>query len=222
MDIKDLSSNILAMLGFPTLRVELDTKQLELCINKAFMDIQPYITDSLYATIPHAPVTDVKHLNIDYITDVYTSPIEDEEVDYINQNNYSESAFLTLSNISGIMEFFAQRKYTLSVKDRLSHKLVNGQLYIDLAPPYPSAITLEYVPKNYTLESIEDPIWNSLIFKLSLAYAKEILGRIRSKYKVQNSPTELDGEALLSEAQTEKDAVFAKLDEIAYSFFPTD
>lgn len=50
-----------------------------------------------------------------------------------------------------------------------------------------------------------------LMLEYALALAKEIVGRTRSRFTVAGSPYQLDGAALLAEAQAEKEAVLAKI-----------
>ena len=45
----------------------------------------------------------------------------------------------------------------------------------------------------------------------TLALAKETVGRIRSKFQVDGSPYQLDGERLISEAQSAKQDLESKL-----------
>ena len=69
---------------------------------------------------------------------------------------------------------------------------------------YYSYITLEWIPKSIKFEEVEEYEWIEWISNYATALTKEAIGRVRSKYKVEGSPFELDGEALLDEAKDEK------------------
>jgi len=61
-----------------------------------------------------------------------------------------------------------------------------------------------------------------LLKRLALAYTKEVLGRIRSKYKLNSSTYSLDGDTLLSEASNELSAIREYLDKNSDMVLPID
>ena len=63
--------------------------------------------------------------------------------------------------------------------------------------------TIQYLPDYKDVEEITEVFWMDIILRLATAYAKQVLGRIRSKYTLNSSAYSLDGEAMLSEANTE-------------------
>jgi hypothetical protein len=70
-------------------------------------------------------------------------------------------------------------------------------------PPYVNAITIQYIPDYKDVEEITEVFWIDKILKLATAYAKLVLGRVRSKYTLNSAQYNLDGETLLSEAKEE-------------------
>lgn len=56
-----------------------------------------------------------------------------------------------------------------------------------------------------------DSYMYGLAKEYALALAKEIVGRTRSRFTVNGSPYQLDGAALISEAQTEKESVKSRV-----------
>jgi hypothetical protein len=220
MDISQYQQSILRRLGAPTVNVELTEEQLKGAVDDAFMEMSPYITESQYVTIPYTNRMDMTEHKVDYVINVFKSPTTDEGSLY--QGNIFLSDSVSGLNIDGLLAYYAKRQLTLSIKDRITYRYIGQYLYVDMAPPVSSSITVEYVPILESVEDVKDNFWTAFILRLATANAKEVLGRIRSKYKVQNSPTELDGDTLLSEANAEKEEIRRKLEEIAYSFFPTD
>ena len=54
--------------------------------------------------------------------------------------------------------------------------------------------------------------WTDIIIRLSEAYMKLALGRSRSKYTIQGSNVSLDGETLLSEANSQLEAIRTEME----------
>ena len=64
--------------------------------------------------------------------------------------------------------------------------------------------------------------WINYIQRLSLAFTKEALGRVRGKYNLSSSLYSLDGATLLQEGIAERDAVREELVENSDLAFPID
>jgi hypothetical protein len=89
-------------------------------------------------------------------------------------------------------------------------------------PPFVNAITIQYIPDYKDVEEITEVFWVDFILKLATAYAKQILGRIRSKYTLNSSTYTLDGATLLSEANTEIQELQTYLRDNVDLAFPID
>lgn len=82
------------------------------------------------------------------------------------------------------------------------YRYIKPNLYID---GYNKEVLIEMIVRPSKLTDIENTSqWFVWVKEYALALAKEIVGRIRSKYTVEGSPYALDGQTLLSEAQAEK------------------
>lgn len=218
MNLSEYCDHIRRKFGYPTVNVELTQEQLEDAVNDAFREIEPYITDSQYVTLPYMNRIDLSGYNVDFIADVYKSPINSLDMTTMSIDLY----FYGGMSVEDIMTRLNSERLALSLKDRLSHKWISPHLFVDMAPPYSAAVTIEYVPVYENVDSVKSNYWIALILRLGLANAKETLGRIRGKMRVNSGPVELDGDTLLSEASQEKSEIRAYLDEQADTFFPTD
>ena len=89
-------------------------------------------------------------------------------------------------------------------------------------PPYDNQITIAYVPDYQSVEEITEVYWVDIILKLSTAYAKQVLGRIRSKYSLNSAQYSLDGETLLNEAKEEITEITTYLRSNVDLAFPID
>ena len=96
------------------------------------------------------------------------------------------------------------------------------QLSVAMNPPYTSQITIQYIPDYQSVEEITEVYWVDIILKLATAYAKQVLGRIRSKYTLNSAQYNLDGETLLAEAKEEITEITTFLKENVDLAFPLD
>ena len=68
-----------------------------------------------------------------------------------------------------------------------------------------------------------DPVFDyALMAKLALAYSKQVLGRVRGKYKLTSAPYELDADQLLQEASEELTEIRTFLAQNNNIFIPKD
>jgi hypothetical protein len=96
------------------------------------------------------------------------------------------------------------------------------QLSVTTNPSYDNQITIAYVPDYQSVEEITEVYWVDIILKLSTAYAKQVLGRIRSKYSLNSAQYGLDGETLLNEAKEEITEITTYLRSNVDLAFPID
>lgn len=95
-------------------------------------------------------------------------------------------------------------------------------LRLSVNPPYPGYITIEYVYDYKNVDEIIEPYWQDWILQLATAYAKVVIGRIRSKYLLKSSQFELDGKDLVNEGNEEINKIRDFLRANAYPLYPHD
>lgn len=78
----------------------------------------------------------------------------------------------------------------------------NKKLYIN-SMSAPSTVTVEFIPKLDSVESIQSDYWQDILIKLCVALTKITLGRIRTRFSQANALWAQDGEKLLEEGNTE-------------------
>jgi len=115
-----------------------------------------------------------------------------------------------------------QNKNAISTDADFYYDKVNQKLYTYFFAPYPETITLNYTPMLEDVTQIYEPYWQDLLRRLALAMTKEILGRVRGKYDLQSSTYKLDGERLLTEAQSELTEIRTFLRENSDLLLPLD
>ena len=95
-------------------------------------------------------------------------------------------------------------------------------LRLNVNPPFPTFVTINYIPDYDDVEQVTEPFWEDFILKLATAYAKIVLGRIYSKYTLKSSQFELNGKDLLDEGNKERDEIITYIRENIDIVLPID
>lgn len=82
-----------------------------------------------------------------------------------------------------------------------------GLLYLD---DYPGNVSIKYLVKDPVIGDI-DNAWYGWVVSYTVALTKMTEGRIRGKFKPNNSPFETDADTLVSEGQSERDTLEQQL-----------
>lgn len=77
------------------------------------------------------------------------------------------------------------------------------KLYVNYSVGTPSQLVIEFVPKLHDPSEVVTNFWQDILYKLSLAHTKVILGRIRTRYVQSNALWTDDGATLLAEGNDE-------------------
>lgn len=227
LKIDDYVKNIRLQLGGTVLKLECD-EQLPEIVEMSFNEIRNYITDIDFLTLPYAPLIDVSEYHIAEIhylmrgtsSSMGISQLQDAMYLYINQSNWAlQSDYV--DRVANAM-LIQQNKSMLSTDLDFNYDKRNNRLYIYAQQLHPKTITIAYTREYEKVEDIYEPFWQNLLRRLSLAHTKEILGRIRSKFKTSTSTWDLDGETLLAEAQSELSEIRTFLDANNDVLFPLD
>lgn len=185
--------------------------QLPKCVNRAFREIKRYITTPAYMTVPFnvgknvGATVDLSDKNVYSVIRVFRpdsyNSMSMNQLDVFGLN-------LTWSAVTNVNSY-ANRMLLLQQLNTISTDLDfiwdnhEKKLSVTMDPPFANMITIEYVPDYKDVEDIKEVYWVDWILKLATAYAKLVIGRIRSKYTLNSSQYSLDGETMLSEANQE-------------------
>lgn len=128
-------------------------------------------------------------------------------------NTYSGIGNTTSINIDPIMSemAMAQVRNAISTDFQWDYDSCNDVVYCTHRDPRPAAVTVRYVPNFQDVSEINNDTWMKYLLRLSEALVKKKLGRRRSKYKINSSDVELDGDTLLAEANEELAAIREEL-----------
>ena len=225
MTMQEIAQQIGFLLGFPaTDNVEgLDINQAILI---AFQELKSYIKTPVDKTVPYQRRIQLKNVGIItkrvlYVFAAYPrigltmSSIDSGNVFQVAAavNTYSAIGQTSSLNIDPIMTemAMAQVRNTLSTDFQWNYDANNDVVYCAHRDPVPVQVTIRYVPDFQDVSELQDPTWINYLIRMSTANMKLALGRARSKYTIEGSNVTLDGEALLTEANAELEAIRTEL-----------
>lgn len=192
--------------GSRILSLEVDDSELSELIDIAFEKMKPYITDTDYLTRQYARVISLEDDKVEEVLKVIPgSQLATSAV------SYDELLFDFQAYSTGRINPLSVVKKSVTPDILIPFEYVAETKSLYLAEGYTTgAVTIE-VSKSIEFEDVRDDRALQWMFQYSLALAKEVIGRIRSKAKSTNVPIELDGETLLNEASTEKQSLESSL-----------
>lgn len=228
MTREEYVDDIKTSLGFPIVDVEVESI-LGKIVDKAFREVRRYVTETHFVTIPYSSKgIDVSKYKIDSIIQIFRTSNPARTVDFTDIYTLSTVNTGNSSSVNLLLSDYLYRTQMTQIKNTISTDLDftydkdNQKLYINAVYPRPTHVTLAYNPVFLDVSDIKEPYWENYIQRLSLAFAKETLGRVRGKYDLSSSLYKLDGDQLVSEGISERDAVRQELVENSDLAFPID
>ena len=225
---EQLREYIINMLGAPTLTLEFDEQNIDFCIRQALMVVENYAPREYFQyhtfwTVPGQSVYEMPP-EVGFIRDVsyknvgtFSFQASDLDGAIPVEYFYPGGAYASIQGgmidpiqpIWGRMGEWVLYKQYERMYSRVSSNLggwewIGGYRHIKLYP-MPSRVQLVAVQH---IQRMKD--WQEVTQAMqegALSYAKEILGRVRSKIKNPAGPNggiQLDGEQLLAEAKEER------------------
>lgn len=231
MTLEEYKEDILLQLGFPVIDVEIND-QLEQIIDMAFRELKHFITDTRTATIPYAEKMHIEEGKFNKGKDMINTVVQ-----ILRSNTPNRIAdfqdIMYLASRQSSLQYVSLTDYnrallTQQLKNSIATDLdfywdkPNSDLYCYANYPKPDKVTVIYIPEYKTVEDIVEPFWQNLLRRLALALTKQILGRVRGKFKLNSSTWELDSDQLLSEASTELEEIRGFLNENSDMMLPID
>lgn len=190
-------------LGGSYVDIELTDEDIEVIINTTLSKIAPYYSGRRYVQASGNAIDLSEHNPI-----AITSVFECETADLVSIEDFAFGG----QNLVIYSADFRDRYTSYTAYKMLynqfrdlkgaDYRYIKPTLYID---GYNSEVLIEMIVRPTKITDIEDTSqWFIWVREYALALAKEIVGRVRSKYTVEGSPYSLDGATLLQEAQSEK------------------
>lgn len=208
----ELKSYIKTMLGESYVDVELTDTDLDNIVKQTLDKVAPYYDGHRFILGSGKTIDLSDHANsIKEVINVYN--VKNEELyplrDWVLGGN---GIMIYSSRIMDRIELFTCYKMLYnelqSCKD-VNFRYIKPNLYLD---DYTDDVVIETLVKPEGLSDIDPSSeYYAWVKDYALALAKETIGRIRSKFSVDGSPYQLDGDRLIAEAQASKTELESKL-----------
>ena len=226
MTMAEIVNEVSFMLGIPA-NENVEDLSVEQAVRIAFRELKRYMKTPVDKTVPFATRISLKQVGIHtkkvlYVQAAYPrigltmSSIDSGNVFQVaaSVNTYSAIGQTSSINIDPIMTemAMAQVRNTLSTDFQWKHDALNDIVYCTHRDPRPSCVTIRYVPDFQDVSEIQSDTWLNYLIRMSEANMKKALGRSRSKYTVEGSNVQLDGDVLLQEANAELQAIREELE----------
>ena len=111
---------------------------------------------------------------------------------------------------------------TLSTDLAFKEDRAGRKLYVNYSGGNANKVVVEFIPQLETVEQVNGNFWIDILCRLSLAYAKIALGRIRTRFKQDNALWSQDGDTMLNEGNQELAAVRERMQTKSNYIFPVD
>ena len=233
MTLAEYTEEIAFQLGGTVLDLEI-SNDLPRCVNRAFREVKRYVTTPAYMTIPFnatnknssggGNTVSLKDKNVYSVINVMRA----DSYNSISMNTLDvfglAQSYSAITNVPSYLNrvLRLQQMNTISTDLDFVWDAHTKELSIAVNPPYSSQLTIQYIPDYQSVEEITEVYWVDVILRLATAYAKQVLGRIRSKYTLNSSQYTLDGETLLAEAKEEITEIKTYLNSNVDLAFPID
>lgn len=226
------------MLTGGVLRLEVGDDILGKYVDAALVELQRYIDESRYVTVPFAKVIDLKGFDHSAVLHVYrtegftgdtTTGMTTSEVDPMYAQTWAVfSGGGTMYNLQNYVMNYLSYNTLLQMRNTMSTDMIfredkhANKLYINSSYDQPTSVTIEYIPLFNKVEDVTSDYWIDILKRLSLALVKVGLGRIRTRFSQSNALWSGDGESLLQEGTTELNELREVLRTNTNLMFPLD
>lgn len=208
-EISDYVNYVKLQLGGSLLELEIE-KELPFIIEKmALGELKNYIKTNQLLPCQYAPIIDLTGKNVQNVNTVLRNRNNSMTVTGLDTNLFIYQTSGQYGLQQGAKEqmvynlMINQLKNSLSTDMDFTYDKEHEKLYLYAQYPLPTNITIMYTPDIQDVSEIYTPYWMNFLRRLSVAYAKEALGRIRSKYTLNSASYTLDGDKLLAESAAE-------------------
>ena len=234
MDMQGYIDNLKFQLTGGILDCEIDDVGLSKIIDISLRELQRYINTTKFATIPYHKCIDLSEQKVSSVYRVfrnkgYLNNADSNSADpmYMAQWQLLGGGYDGLLNQNFVYNYAAwntalQLKNTMSTDLAFKFDKTTSYLYINCPFDNPKSITIQYIPRYDNVEEIVSDYWIDKLCRMSVAYGKIALGRIRTKFTQSNALWALDGDKLLEEGNTELNALREELKDNMNLYTPID
>ena len=212
MSNDELKKYIKSMLGESYVDVEITDEDINRIVKQTLDKVAPYYDGRRFILGNGEVINLSDHPGIKEIINVYDT--KNINIMTLQEYVFGGSGIMIYSaNLIDKLQTYTCYKMLYNEFNNLkgiNFRYIKPNLYLD---GYKSeSVLIEAVVRPLALSDIEESSeYYAWVKDYALALAKEIVGRTRTKFAVDGSPYQLDGNTLLSEAQASKSELESKL-----------
>lgn len=207
----ELRKYIMTMLGESYVDVELTDEDIINIVKQTLDKVAPYYDGRRYILGQGNVINLSDHQGIKEIVNVFDT----KQVNIFSLQDYvfgGNGIMIYSSNLIDKLQTYVCYQMMYNEFNNLkgvNFRYIRPNLYIT---GYEGDVLIEAIVRPMALSDIEESSeYYSWVKDYALALAKEVVGRTRTKFAVDGSPYQLDGDKLLSEAQASKTDLESKL-----------
>lgn len=226
MNMQDIIDEIRLELTGDLLDMEIEDTTIERTVKKALRELERYWDETTIINVPYASCIDYSTCeefkeHVSSIVKIYrTTAVGAVETDsgqystatldpmYMQQWMIFSNAGTMYNLQDYVLNYSAwttlsQIRNTISTELAFEEDRHNHKIYINNALSTASVVAIKYIPKLTSVEDIKSDYWIDILIRLSVAYVKTVLGRIRTRFTQTNALWTQDGDKMLEEGNTE-------------------
>lgn len=207
----ELKKYIKSMLGESYVDVELTDEDIQVIVKQTLDKVAPYYDGRRFILGQGEAIDLSDHIGIKEIVNVYDT----KETNIFTLQDYvfgGSGIMIYSSNLIDKLQTYVCYQMMYNEFNNLkgvNYRYIKPNLYVT---GYNEQVLIEAVVRPMALSDIEENSeYYAWVKDYALALAKEVVGRTRTKFAVDGSPYQLDGDKLLSEAQASKADLESKL-----------
>lgn len=207
----ELKKYIRSMLGESYVDVEITDKDIDVIIKQTLDKVAPYYDGRRYILGTGKVIDLSDHSAIKEIVNVYNT--KSTNIYSLQEYVFGGNGIMIYSSrIMDRLELYTCYKMLYNELENckgVNFRWIKPTLYLD---NYDENVVIEALVRPEGLSDIDPSSeYYAWVKDYALALAKELVGRTRSKFSVDGSPYQLDGERLISEALSAKQELESKL-----------
>ena len=196
------------------IKLELNNKDLTMLTQSSLRQLTTYMDTPKFVTVPFSDSIDISKLKLASVINIMRAEAPAGVMQGVSLDPFYLSGVTSVQtdgtvSTHGIMQ--TQIQYAVrammqnTVQEDLSYMtdLYNKKLFVSYSGIKPTNITIIYKPIIESVEDLPSDYWVNFLIRLAVAHGKIVIGEIRTKYSVPNSPMQVNGNELLTAGREE-------------------
>lgn len=205
------------------IKLELNNRDLTTLVQSSLRELTTYMDTPKFATVPFQDTIDISKLKVGSVVNVMRAEPPAGVMQGVSLDPFYLSSVTAIkpgdgsTDAHGIMQ--TQIQYAIrammqnTVQEDLSYMtdLYEKKLFVSYSGIKPTALTIIYKPIVESVGDLPSDYWTTYLIRLATAHGRIVIGEIRVKYSVPNSPMQVNGLEMLSQGREELSQVLEEL-----------